>query len=67
MSNAVLAQRIFEAVQSLPDSQAVEALDFIHFLKVRQELAEHRDLQNAQQIVMNHIWDNDEDEVWNNA
>ena len=67
MSNAVLAQRIFEVAKTLPDTQAVEALDFIFFLKTRQELLEHRDLQNAQQTVMDHIWDNDEDEVWNNA
>lgn len=67
MSNALLAETIYKAAQALPDVQAVEVLDFIYFLKVRQELTEHRDLQNAQQIVMNHIWDNDEDEVWNNA
>lgn len=63
----MLAKTIYEAAQALPDAQATEVLDFIYFLKVRQELAEHRDLQDAQQIVMNHIWDNDEDEVWNNA
>jgi hypothetical protein len=65
MSNASLAQRIYEAAQLLPDVQAHEALDFIYFLRMRQERAEHRDLQNAQQTVMNHIWDNEEDEVWN--
>jgi len=65
MSNTVLAQRIYEAAQQLPDVQAHEALDFIHFLRTRQERAEHRDLQNAQQTSMNHIWDNAEDEVWN--
>lgn len=65
MSNAQLAQKIYEAAQALPDAQALEALDFIYFLRTRQELAQHRDLQNAQQTVMNHIWDNEEDEVWN--
>ena len=67
MSNAVLAQRIYQAAQALPDAQAQEALDFIYFLRTRQELAEHRDLQNAQQGVMNHIWDNEADEVWNHV
>jgi len=67
MSNAALTQRIFEAAQALPDPQAAQALDFIYFLKKQQELAEHRDLQSAQQTVMDHIWDNDEDEVWNHA
>lgn len=65
MSNAVLAQKIFQAAQALPDVQAQETLDFIYFLRTRQELVEHRDLQNAQQPVMNHVWDNAEDEVWN--
>ena len=31
-----------------------------------QELIEHRDLQNAQIGSMTHIWDNPDDEVWNN-
>ena len=30
-----------------------------------QELLEHRDLQNAQIGSMTHVWDNPEDEVWN--
>ena len=67
MSNAVLAQKIYQAAQALPDGQALEALDFIYFLKTRQELAEHRDLQAAQQDSMNHIWDNAADEVWNDV
>lgn len=65
MSNAALAQRIYQAAQALPDAQALETLDFIYFLRTRQEMAEHRDLQNAQQTAMNHVWDNKEDEVWN--
>ena len=45
----------------------MEALDFIYFLRTRQQLAEHRDLQNAQQPSMNDIWDNDADEAWNHV
>ena len=30
-----------------------------------QELLEHRDLQNAQIMSMMHVWDNPEDDVWN--
>ena len=67
MSNALLAQKIYEAVQTLPDSQAQETLDFIHFLSARKEIAEHRDLRQAQQPVMNSIWDNDLDEAWNHG
>lgn len=32
-----------------------------------QELLEWRDLQNAQIDSMQHVWDNPEDEVWNDA
>lgn len=67
MSNAVLMQKITQAVQALPDQQAREALDFILFLQTRQEQAEWRDLQDAQQTSMNHVWDNDADEVWNHV
>ena len=67
MSNAVLAQKIYQAAQALPDAQATEALDFIYFLRTRQELAEHRDLQAAQQDSMIKVWDNDADEAWNHV
>jgi len=30
-----------------------------------QELLEWRDLQNAQMSVMAHVWDNPEDDCWN--
>lgn len=32
-----------------------------------QELIEWRDLQDAQIDSMKHVWDNPEDEVWNDA
>lgn len=67
MSNAVLVQKIAQAAQSLPDQQALEALNFILFLQTRQEQAEWRDVQDAQQTSMNHVWDNDADEVWNHV
>ncbi|QLQ25215.1 MAG: DUF2281 domain-containing protein [Dechloromonas sp.] len=67
MSNALLARKIYEAAQTLPDSQAQETLDFIHFLSARKEIAEHRDLQQAQQPVMDGIWNNDADEAWNHV
>jgi hypothetical protein len=67
MSNTRLSQTIYEVAQTLPDVQAAESLDFIYFLCTRQELAEHRDLQAAQQDSMNHVWDNDADEAWNHV
>lgn len=67
MSNALLAEKIYEAAQALPDALAQEAFDFMCFLKTRTEISEHRDLQNAQQTTMNHIWDNPIDEAWNHV
>ncbi|OGB57751.1 MAG: hypothetical protein A2503_10475 [Burkholderiales bacterium RIFOXYD12_FULL_59_19] len=67
MSNAVLAQTIYQAAQALPDVQAAEVLDFIYFLRTRQDLAEHRDLQAAQQDSMNHVWVNNADEALNHV
>jgi len=63
MSNAVLAQQIVETVSRLPDLQSRQVLDFATFILRKNKI----NFQNVQQTVMNHIWDNDEDEVWNHA
>ena len=60
-----LAELAFEHLKTLPDEQAREVLDFIGFLKEKQERAEFMDLMMAQETVLKHIWDNPEDEVWN--
>lgn len=67
MSNAALAQKVFEAVQSLPDAQAREVLDFATFVAQRARTAAWHDLQNAQLSALTELWDNDADEVWNDA
>ena len=67
MTNVALVQQITQAVQCLPEQKAQEALDFILFLQARQEQAEWRDLQDAQQISMNHVWNNEADEAWNDV
>jgi hypothetical protein len=60
-----LAQIAYEQLQTLPDDQAQEVLDFIGFLKSKQDRAEWLDLMNAQAESMKAVWDNPEDEVWN--
>ena len=60
-----LAELAFEHFKTLPDEQAREVLDFIGFLKEKQERAEFMDLMMAQETALKHIWDNPEDEVWN--
>lgn len=60
-----LAQIAYEQFQTLPDDQAQEVLDFIGFLKSKQDRAEWLDLMSAQAESMKTVWDNPEDEVWN--
>jgi hypothetical protein len=54
-------------IKTLPDTRAKEVLDFVVFLKTRPEVDEWNDLKNAQMESLSDIWDNDEDEVWNNV
>ena len=67
MSNALLARQILEAVNQLPDEQAREVLEFAAFVARRHRAGEWQDLQNAQLSALADLWDNDEDEVWNDA
>jgi hypothetical protein len=62
-----LAELAFESFKTLPDEQAREVLDFIGYLKLKekQEREEWEDLMNAQSESMKSIWDNPEDEAWN--
>ena len=62
-----LADRIYEAVQPLPEHYAQEALDFIEFLSKKSARKDERDLTHAQEISMNNIWSNEDDEVWNDV
>ena len=65
--NTRLADEIYEAVNRLPDSYAREALNFVEFLakKIKYTDQQGNNLIQAQEISMRHVWDNDEDEVWN--
>ena len=67
MGNAVFAQQILEAVNQLPDEQCREVLDFAVFVARRNRIGEWHDLQNAQLSALTELWDNNEDEVWNEA
>lgn len=67
MSNAALAQQIFETVSRLPDVQAREVLDFASYIEQRKGQAGWHDLQNAQLSSLTDLWDNEADEVWNDA
>ena len=61
-----LAELAFEYLKTLPDDQAREVLDFIRYLKMKQERATIMDLMTAQELTLMHIWDNQEDDdAWN--
>ncbi len=62
-----LAERLFQAAKELPEPLAREALDFVLFLQTRADEARWRDLMNAQQTALRDVWDNPEDQVWDNA
>jgi hypothetical protein len=61
------AEQIYQQVQRLPAPLTQEVLDFIGYLQARhqQQEADAEPLKNAQAQTMQAIWDNAEDDVWN--
>ncbi len=62
-----VADLLYEEAKRLPAPLAREALDFVLFLRNRQDQTEWRDLMAAQAASLASVWDNDEDEAWNNV
>jgi hypothetical protein len=64
-----IAQKIYNEAQRLPEFLAREVLDFIGYIeaKHRMNLVQNDDLKKAQEKVMGHVWDNIDDEVWNDV
>lgn len=54
-----------EQIRSLPDEDLREVLDFIGYLKQKEDRAQWSDLMRAQQSALDAVWNNDQDEVWN--
>ena len=61
------AKLIQDEVKTLPDFKVQEVLDFIRFLKTRNENHEWHNMMEAQQESLSDVWDNDEDQVWDNV
>ena len=61
------AELIHKEIDELPAEKAQEVLHFILFLKTRSENQQWRDLIEAQQQSLSSVWDNAEDEVWNDV
>ena len=59
-----VADKICEKVRDLPEPLAKEVLDFIERIHGRQDIR-IEELKKAQLPVMNRIWENKEDDVWN--
>jgi len=62
-----LADIVQEQIKALPEVQVKEVLDFIGYLKSRQEQAQWGDLMHAQEKSLANVWDNSDDEVWNHV
>lgn len=61
------ADKLIGEIQQLPEPLQQEVLDFTQFLKERLARAEANNLMQAQQRSMETLWDNTEDEVWNDV
>jgi hypothetical protein len=62
-----LAEIVQEQIRALPEGQVKEVLDFIGYLKSRQEQTQWSDLMQAQEKSLAKIWDNSDDEVWDHV
>ncbi len=62
-----VAEQVYEQAKLLPQPLAQEALDFVLFLHARLERGEWRDLARAQTVALAAVWDNPEDEAWNDV
>ena len=62
-----IAHQIYEEVKRLPDDLAKEVLDFISYIGDKRRLGAMGEdgLKKAQEKVMENVWGNTDDEVWN--
>lgn len=60
-------EKIANNIMRLPESLQEEVLDFTYFLIQKAERGELKSLSLAQMTSMEKIWNNDEDEVWNDV
>jgi len=62
-----IAEKICQEARRLPEPLARQVLDFISLLEAKSELHEAKAqyLVEAQTPIMDRIWNNPDDEVWN--
>jgi hypothetical protein len=66
-NSMTIADIVYEQVKALPEPLAREVLDFVGYLRERQDRADWRDLMNAQAASLAPVWDNAEDKVWDDV
>ena len=59
-----LADLVYERVRTLPEPLARQVLDFVAFLQERDARESERDLSAAQSVSLSRVWDNSEDQIW---
>lgn len=61
------ADKIMREIERLPESLAREVLDFIGYIEFKHGLKDRltEEMKQAQEPVMVHVWDNPEDDAWN--
>ncbi|NOT18609.1 MAG: hypothetical protein HOP20_11180 [Sulfuriferula sp.] len=63
-----IAEQIYEVAKPLPESMALEVLHFVEYLRSRNvQFSEVSGWNQAQSTVMAHVWENEDDEVWNDV
>jgi hypothetical protein len=62
-----LADLVYEQVKELPEQLAREVLDFVGYLRQGRDRDQWRDLMNAQVTGLTTVWDNPEDQVWDDV
>jgi hypothetical protein len=60
-------EAIIQQLRYLSEVKTQEVLDFIIFLRERSKEAEGSNLSLAQENSMSAVWDNREDEVWDDC
>jgi hypothetical protein len=63
-----VTDKIYKEASQLPEELAREVLDFIGYIQAKHGLLtihQIEQLKKAQEPAMYHVWDNTEDEVWN--
>lgn len=63
-----LAKKILlNLIDEIPEDKIPEVINFIEYLKIKNEMDTFKELENASNSSME-FWNNDiDDEVWNNA